>query len=120
VVLRDRPEKKWQTKTGRPYRALVLNAELTAFLSSARAETVIFPDAMEKWFVNHVCNALRPFTGNANKPLHRLRCLYADQLITRETEEAIIAKRAGMAAAQQGIGHTSARTNEKHYLDALR
>jgi hypothetical protein len=60
VVLRDRPEEKWQTKTGRPYRALVLNAELAAFLSSAPAETVFFPDATEKWFVNHVCNALRP------------------------------------------------------------
>lgn len=119
VVMRDRPEEKWQTKTGRPYRALVLDAELAAFLSSAPAETVFFPDATEKWFVNHVCNALRPFTGKSNKPLHRLRGLYADQL-TRETEEAIIAKRAGIAAAQQGLGHTSSQTTERHYLDALR
>jgi integrase len=119
VVLRDRPEEKWQTKTGRPYRALVLNAELAAFLSSAPAETVFFPEATEKWFVNYVCNAIRPFTGTANKPLHRLRGLYAEQL-TRETEEAIIAKRAGIAAAQQGLGHTSSQTTEKHYLDALR
>jgi hypothetical protein len=30
-----------------------------------------------------------------------------------------IAKRAGIAAAQQGLGHTSSRTTERHYLDAI-
>jgi integrase len=115
VSMRDRPDEKWQTKTGRPYRALVLNEDLAALLLASPADTVFLPDATDKWFAVYVCPILRPFTGTANKPLHRLRGLYADQL-TRETEAAILAKRAGLAAAQEGLGHTTARTTEKHYL----
>jgi integrase len=38
----------------------------------------------------------------------------------RNTESAIIARQAGLKAAQEGLGHTSPRTTEKHYLDAVR
>jgi hypothetical protein len=47
--------------------------------------------------------------------LHRLRGLYADQ-IKRETESAILARQAGIAAASAALGHTTTDTTERHYL----
>ncbi|MFN0129236.1 MAG: hypothetical protein ACKV19_21415 [Verrucomicrobiales bacterium] len=119
VVLRDRPEDGFQTKTGKPYRSLVLDPDLAAHLRGCPAEEQILQDVTVKWFLGEVCGWLRPFAGAARKPLHRLRGLYADQL-ARDTESAIIARQAGLKAAQEGLGHTSSRTTEKHYLDAVR
>jgi hypothetical protein len=79
---------------------------LAAFLLDSPLDSVFLPDATDKWFAVYVCPTLRPFTSTANKPLHRLRGLYADQL-TRETEESILAKRAGLAATQKVLGHTN-------------
>ncbi len=117
IVLRDRPEDLFQTKTGKPYRALVLSPALAVHLANCRPDSLIVPETSPRWFRTEVSGWLRPFVGDASKPLHRLRGLYADQL-ARDTESAVLARQAALRAAQEGLGHTSARTTEKHYLDA--
>lgn len=67
-----------------------------------------------RWLGREPQKWLRPFVPGAGKPLHRLRGLYADQ-IKRETEQAMLARMAGMRAAQEALGHTSPETTRRHY-----
>jgi hypothetical protein len=118
VVLKDRPDENWRTKTGRPYRALVLDADLAAALQAAPENKPLVNPATERrahWFERELQLWLRPFVGDAKKPLHRLRGLYADQL-SKLTEDAVAAKLAGRQEAARNLGHTSTKTAEKHYL----
>ena len=70
-----------------------------------------------KWIGRKPQAWLKPFTGDALSPLHRLRGLYADH-VKRETEQAILARQAGIKAASEALGHTTIGTTVDHYLDA--
>jgi hypothetical protein len=118
VRLQDRPEDDWQTKTGIPYSALVLDVSLAEYLRAmdpeARAITCL---NTYKWIQRRPQEWLKVYTGDAKAPLHRLRGLYADQ-VKRETEAAILARRQGIEAASRNLGHTTTATTEDHYLQS--
>ena len=119
IVLRDRPEESWWTKTGKPYRAQITDPDLAAYLASADGDRIV-PDPpggedRGRWFERVPQAWLRPFMPGARKPLHRLRGLYADEL-ARLTADAVAARLAGVKAAQQALGHTTMATTERHYL----
>ena len=118
VRLQDRPEDDWQTKTGIPYSALVLDVSLAEYLRAmdpeARAITCL---NTYKWIQRRPQEWLKAYTGDAKAPLHRLRGLYADQ-VKRETEAAILARRQGIEAASRNLGHTTTATTEGHYLQS--
>jgi hypothetical protein len=67
-----------------------------------------------KWIMRKPQAWLKEFTGAALSPLHRLRGLYADH-VKRETEEAILARQAGIKAASEALGHTTIKTTVDHY-----
>ena len=123
IGLRDRPDEKWWTKTGKPYRAEVVEAGLArhlaafAAVSPADALLVTAPGTVERsrWFERVPQQWLHAHGVAALKPLHRLRGLYADQVATL-TRDAIAARLAGIRAAQESLGHTSSATTEAHYL----
>lgn len=123
IALRDRPEEKWWTKTGKPYRAEVVEAGLArhlaafAAVSPADALLVTAPGTVERsrWFERAPQKWLHAHGVGALKPLHRLRGLYADQVATL-TRDAIAARLAGIRAAQESLGHTSSAVTEAHYL----
>lgn len=118
VELRDRPEEGVTTKTGEIYRALVINKDFAKELWNAPdgliAET---PKGFNRarWFERIPQAWLKPFTGAAKKPLHRLRGLYADD-VKKLTQDAVAAHLAGVKAASQNLGHTNTRTTERSYL----
>jgi integrase len=116
VRLRDREEDGHRTKTGREYTAVILEPSLADWLLALppEAPAISRPDAAT-WITKTPQRWLKPFVGNTRKPLHRLRGLYADQ-IKAETEAAILARAAGIRAAQEALGHTSPQTTERHYL----
>lgn len=125
IALRDRPEEKWWTKTGKPYRAQVINAELAEWLIAVRdfepLDKLVVPDPASgfdrgRWFERAPQQWLHDNGVASLKPLHRLRGLYADH-IARLTSDAVTARLAAVRAAQQNLGHTSSETTEKHYLD---
>ncbi len=58
---------------------------------------------------------MRRWTGDATKPLHRLRGLYADD-VAKLTEAAVRARMEGIQAASAALGHTSTATTVNHYL----
>ena len=115
VQLQDHEEDGHRTKTGRLYTATVLDPSLAAYLLALEPEAPVIarPDAA-RWLGRSPQQWLRQFTA-APKPLHRLRGLYADQ-IQRETQEAILARAAGVQAASAALGHTTTTTTERHYL----
>lgn len=123
IGLRDRPEEKWWTKTGKPYRAEVvepvLARHLAAFVEVAKPDSLVVttPGTVERsrWFERVPQQWLHAHGVAALKPLHRLRGLYADQVATL-TRDAIAARLAGIRAAQESLGHTSSATTEAHYL----
>lgn len=120
VQLRDRPEEGWLSKTGRRYRALVIDPELAEFLTACPPGYLVQPPAEDrhKWFERVPQEWLRKFT-TARQPLHRMRGLYADD-VARLTADAITARLGGVKAASEALGHTSTATTSKHYLtDAL-
>lgn len=128
LKLCDRPEERFWTKTGRPYCAHILGGRLVQYLQTLR--TIKPPDAYvvgagddpedrRRWFDREPRKFLRKLGITAGKPLHRLRGLYADH-IAKETAELIAQKQAGLKAAQEALGHTTSRTTETHYLDAIR
>ena len=127
ISLRDRPEQGWWSKTGKPYLARVIDPALAAWLQSREGDAeplVADPDedlSRERWFEREPQKWLAKNGVAAGKPLHRLRGIYADSL-RRLTEDAVTARLAGIAAAQQSLGHSSSETTENHYLtpDALR
>lgn len=124
VSLRDRPEEQWWTKTGKPYRAQVINADLSAhllaFIASGPADRLLIGEPpgggdRGKWFERTPQRWLHAHGVTALKPLHRLRGLYADNL-AKLTQDAVTARLAGVKAAQEGLGHTTSATTEAHYL----
>lgn len=117
IELRDREDEGFRTKTGRVYRALVINDELAQALLALPDGYLVNPpvDDRHRWFERDLPNWCRPFTGAAQKPLHRLRGLYADNL-ARLTEDAVIARLAAVKTAQENLGHTSSATTLNHYL----
>ena len=119
IVLRDRPEESWWTKTGKPYRAQITDPTLAAYLAAAETDRIV-PDPpggedRGRWFDRAPQQWLRPFMPGARKPLHRLRGLYADEL-ARLTADAVAARLAGVRAASESLGHTTTATTERHYL----
>lgn len=116
VRLMDRFADGHTTKTGREYTAPILHPALAEYLLAlpAGAPVIARPDAAQ-WIAREPQQWVRPFVPGARLPLHRLRGLYADQ-IKRETETAIIARQAGLQAAQRALGHTTPETTERHYV----
>lgn len=116
VRLMDREEDGYRTKTGATYTAVILSPALAEYVLALAPEAPVIsrPDAA-LWIAKKPQDWLRSFVGKARLPLHRLRGLYADQ-IKRETEQAILARAAGVKAAQEALGHTTSATTERHYL----
>ncbi len=116
VRLQDRPEDGYQTKTGKPYSALVMDPDLAEYLAAMGEESSAVPLLNTvKWIQRAPQQWLKPYTGDAKAPLHRLRGLYADH-VRRETEQAILARQAATKKASQNLGHTSTKTTEDHYF----
>lgn len=117
VELRDRPG-LYLTKTGRIYRAAVIHPGLAEALRTVEpAAFVVEPGALDrhKWFESAPAEWARTYTGDARKPLHRLRGLYADD-IRKLSEDAMTARLAAIRAASKALGHTSTATTVDHYL----
>ena len=116
VEMKDREEDDYFTKTGRTYRALILEPSLAEYLQACNPESPVLtkPDP-SRWIQREPQDWLKQFTGDAKAPLHRLRGLYADH-VKRDTEDAILAHQAAIRAASQALGHTSTATTETHYL----
>jgi integrase len=127
IMLRDRPEEKFWTKTGRSYRAQIIHPELAEYLLGVKGSAApIVPDPPTGddrgwWFERDPQEWLHANGIISKKPLHRLRGLYADH-IANLTSDAVAARLAGIRAAQENLGHTNSSTTENHYLspDALR
>lgn len=119
IRLMDRPEEGWWRKTNvRPYRAQVLDADLAEVLRAKKGspELVIeAPEPRDYWFTHEPQGWLKRHGVDANKPLHRLRGLYADHL-AKLTTDAVAARLAGVRAAQEALGHASPKMTETHYL----
>lgn len=129
VELRDRPEEGFATKTGEIYQALVINDEFAADLlalapgfivqvpeySTAGAIAKNIKTSRGHWFHTYPQQFLKPFTGRAQKPFHRLRGLYADD-VKKLTQDAVAAHLAGVKAASEALGHTSTATTKHSYL----
>lgn len=125
IALRDRPEEQWWTKTGRPYRALVINPVLAEHLRECAKSPDSFvvpgpPEIADRahWFAHAPQEWLRRQGVPGLKPLHRLRGAYADAVASL-TADAVTARLAGVKAAQEALGHTSSAVTEKHYLSQL-
>lgn len=116
VEIRDREEEGFWTKRGRSYAALVLHPQLAEYLLTldANAPVVSRPDAA-RWIQRAPQTWLKPYTGTARAPLHRLRGLYADH-VCKITEEAILARQAAELEASRNLGHTTVTTTREHYL----
>ena len=118
IELRDRPEDDYQTKTGKPYLAPVIDPDLAAVLVALPHSTHVVqpPDPnRERWIERTPQAWCRPFVGGVQKPLHRLRSLYAADL-SQKTSDAVAATLAGTRAASSALGHTTTAVTEKHYL----
>jgi len=118
VELRDRPEDGVQTKTGIPYLAPIINQDLAAYcLTVQQDDFLVRPDTTDRdrWIERTPQAWVRPFVGDVQKPLHRLRGLYATDLQAR-TRDAVAAALAGRRAAADALGHTSTDVTERHYL----
>jgi integrase len=118
ISLRDRPEQGFLTKTGKPYRALVLRPELAeAIRALPHGVPVVQPATAkrEEWFERDLPRLVRPFSPSAKKPFHRLRGLYADH-VARVTQDAVAARLAGVREASAALGHTTTATTLNHYL----
>ncbi len=115
VEMRDREEDGYFTKTGRSYRALILDQQLAEYLHAKEPESpVITTPTRDRWIQKKPQLWLKPYVGSSKAPLHRLRGLYADH-IKRETEDAILAHQAAIKAASENLGHTSTKTTTEHY-----
>jgi hypothetical protein len=118
IELRDRPEEGFLTKTGKPYRALILRPELAEAIRALPEGSPIVQPATAKrseWFERDLPRLVRPFCPTAKKPLHRLRGLYADD-VARLTQDAVAARLAGIREASAALGHTTTATTINHYL----
>jgi integrase len=117
IELCDRPEDGWQTKTGKPYMARVIDPAFASALLDAPAGHIVRPTEPDRarWMERAPQAWARPFVGDVIKPLHRLRGAYADAVATL-TADAVTARLAGVKAAQEALGHTTSATTERHYL----
>jgi integrase len=120
VVLHDRPEEGFQTKTGSIYRAQVIDTDLADYLATIEkpdTPVVKTPEHVDRlcWFSRAPQEWLQARGIVATKPLHRLRGLYADD-IARLTADAVAARLAGVREAAKSLGHTTTATTERHYL----
>lgn len=117
IDLRDRPEEGYQHKTGRQYSAPVLHSGFAAALLACPDGMIVAPDdtGRARWIARKPQRWARQFTGDAQKPLHRLRGLYASDLAER-TRVAVAAQLAGEQAAAAALGHTTPETTRRHYL----
>jgi hypothetical protein len=123
IALRDRPEESWWTKTGKPYRAQVIEPRLAEWLRAAarKPDALVVPDPPDgsdrhQWFAHEPQRWLRDVAGvRTGKPLHRLRGLYADH-VAQLTADAVAARLAGVEAARANLGHTTSAVTEAHYL----
>lgn len=115
VQLRDREEDDVWTKTGAQYHAPILHPKLAEYLLAIDPDKLVIEgEDREDWIKKEPQLWLRPFIGAARKPLHRLRGLYADHC-ARLTEDAVLARQAGLKAASEALGHTSTAVTERHY-----
>jgi integrase len=121
VEMRDRPEEGFTHKTGEVYRARVTSPAFAAELLARPTGLIVQETApgmtRDYWFRYYPPEWLKPFTGTAYKPLHRLRSLYADE-VKKLTADAVAAHQAGVKAASFALGHTNTDTTEKAYLTA--
>lgn len=116
VHLMDRLDDGHRTKTGRQYSALILDAGLAEYLLALDPDRLVIQrPCAATWAARAPQDWLRPFTGTAAKPLHRLRGLYADHL-AKLTADAVAARLAGVRAAQDALGHTTDAATLGHYL----
>jgi hypothetical protein len=118
VEMRDRPEQNWYSKTGEIYRALIINADFARTLLKLKSGQIVgHTNGIQRayWFEHVPQKWLKPFTGVARMPLHRLRGLYADD-IKNLTQDAVAARLAGVKAASEALGHTTTQTTQESYL----
>lgn len=123
IDVRDRPEESYAHKTGEAYRAVVLCKRLARELVACEKGLIVRPNlkpglrkiSRHRWFERYPQAWLKPFTGNARQPLHRLRGLYADD-VRRRTEALLLAQQAAKKEASRNLGHTGTKTAEKHYF----
>ncbi|MES2709823.1 MAG: hypothetical protein V4726_24715 [Verrucomicrobiota bacterium] len=116
IDLRDREEDGYFHKTGRWYSARVLSRPLAEYLLAVPDDSpVLVHPTVDHWIKYEPQKWLKKFTGKADKPLHRLRGLYADH-VKQETEEAILARAAAIKEASRNLGHTGTAVTEGHYL----
>lgn len=113
IAMRDRESEGYWTKTGKSYKAPVLNPELLVALQSADPGKPVINRA-PNWYARAPQAWLRQWVSD-RLPLHRLRGLYADQLAELE-RDAVAARQAGILAASQALGHTTTHTTETSYL----
>ena len=96
---------------------MILHPGLVEYLTAIKPDaSVVARSDVDRWIQRAPQAWLKTYTGAAKAPLHRLRGLYADQ-IKRETEQAILARAAGIKAASEALGHTTVETTVDHYLD---
>lgn len=119
VDIRDREEEDYWHKTGQPYKAIVIEPDFAAWLEAVPPDSfIVNPHGWEgdrkDWFKKEPQQWARQFTGAAQKPLHRLRGLYADHLASL-TEEATLARLEALKAASAALGHKSTKTTSRHY-----
>lgn len=118
VELRDRPEEGFLNKTGRSYRAVILRQDLAdAAAALPPGDFVVHPNPFSRleWFARKLPSLLRPYAPAAQKPLHRLRGLYADD-VARVMEDVFAARLEGIREASKNLGHTGVATTQNHYL----
>lgn len=116
IRLKDRPGEGWLNKTGRSYTATIIHRRFARILHALPPGYLVNPPDADRgrWFEREPQRWLKQFTG-AQKPLHRLRGLYADH-VAKVTADAVTAKLAGVKAASGALGHTSTKTTKDHYL----
>lgn len=119
VNIHDRPEEGYLHKTGEPYLARIIHPGFAAELIGRQPGFIVRMAprirSRTEWFERTPQKWVKPFTGKARMPLHRLRGLYADD-VKRITEDAMAAHLAGVKAASKNLGHTSTKTTEDAYL----
>lgn len=125
VVLKDRPEENFRTKTGSEalenswLSGLVIDLGFAFHLMSLpEGKLVQFPQQSADWFFNTVVNRwIRQFITKEmdGKGLHRLRAEYANA-VRRKYGDRILANQVGIDAARAALGHETSSTTLRHYL----
>jgi integrase len=127
VVLKNRPEEGFRTKTDSQtlenswLSGLVIDLGFAFHLMSLpEGKLVQYPQSSEDWFFNSVVNRwIRQFITKEmdGKGLHRLRAEYANSVKLKYGDR-ILANQVGIDAARLALGHTTSGTTLRHYLQA--